>query len=689
VALADVLGFLLFTKAARHAVALVAEALGREALDPSARVHLTRVLQEVAQWRPDLLSVPLLLFLAARLASEELKDVLLADVLEPLLFTRPERLDVAIVERIETAFAASPRLKHSLALLSGLAALPASARERIRRAAVRHFPLRTAAKPVLGRQPLKVLVLNASILGQGDELVRVVPLLQALLDGNPSARVTILTKRTYLYDNTRVVPLSILDDVAIRSTLRSRFDGLLELYEPYLPELHNWRPDLRDAVDAYLEEIGSDLVLRGDLGHNRFVYQTVRLNGRDLAEEYAFDRPLLNNIYEPCLRLLTELGLPTRTGEEASSSPSLLVGVPSTDAEAVWDGLLAPTRGGQACPVALVNPFGGADRLKGYTTGRYVLLAAELAGLVREGYRVIVLPNGTPWGGRSQAEAVVALSAPDVRAKIVVAPDPAEPEGPRRLLLRERPELLYADRVMRLFKYFAARADLVVTVEGWLMHLAYNLGRRFRLVLMPGSYPYEWYPHARGPNQRLAVSLSPASGADYGATELLEDDEAAPLPHQPRKRMLQAALRGLGRLGSPRVIPLLSRAMASPDPDLRAAAAVEFGRVEPLDGGKEHLLAALRDRERRVRKVAAEVLLQRGVDCGRELGPRYADRLRAHRAAARQDWAEVERLGAAALPALAAGIEDADSAVRAEARWVLARVLERYQKATPRAEGAA
>ena len=74
---------------------------------------------------------------------------------------------------------------------------------------------------------------------------------------------------------------------------------------------------------------------------------------------------------------------------------------------------------------------------------------------------------------RGRVEAAVAriLShlARDVRGHLRVAPDPAQPKGDSaRLRLSERSTLSRADRVMRLFKYFATYVDLVVTNEGWL-----------------------------------------------------------------------------------------------------------------------------------------------------------------------------------------------------------------------------
>src|SRR5206468_6941279 len=136
--------------------------------------------------------------------------------------------------------------------------------------------------------------------------------------------------------------------------------------------------------------------------------------------------------------------------------------------------------------------------------------------------------------------------------------------------LLERPALAPADRVMRLFKYFTAYADLVVTIEGWMTHLAYSLGRPFRLHLAAQSYSFDWHPWARGPEQRLVPTLSAHSKARYSASDLLRKNDPPPLPHRARKGLLGLALAGLGRAGGPDGLALVRRAAASQDHDVRA-----------------------------------------------------------------------------------------------------------------------
>jgi hypothetical protein len=240
--------------------------------------------------------------------------------------------------------------------------------------------------------------------------------------------------------------------------------------------------------------------------------------------------------------------------------------------------------------------------------------------------------------------------------------------------LTERPDLSDADRVMRLFKYFAAYADLVVTVEGWMAHLAYNLGRPFRLALMAESQPFRWHPHGRGPGQTLVSALSPL--ADPPTTsDLLRDGSPPPLPPQPRKALLETALWSVRGPVDPDTVRLLRRVLQSDDHELRMAAVAALGRVRPLSDVTPDLLTALRDGEAGVRQATATALLDAGIDLKRELGPHYRDHLEAHRAIGSQAWGEVRRRGLAAVPALFAAVEGEPIWIRREARVVLGQVL--------------
>jgi hypothetical protein len=217
-----------------------------------------------------------------------------------------------------------------------------------------------------------------------------------------------------------------------------------------------------------------------------------------------------------------------------------------------------------------------------------------------------------------------------------------------------------------------------VTVEGWLGHLAYNLGRPFRLFAAAGSYSPDWYPRGRGPRQQIVSRLSPRSRAAYTTSALLAVDAPPPVPHRPRKGLLEVALGGLGRLQDVEAaLPPLRRALTSPDPDVRTWAIAALGRAGGL-AVKPDLLAALQDRWPPVVRQASEALLRADVDCTRELGPRYRELLEAEVDIARQDWRAVATQGPLVLPALFRAARSDDHDVRAGAKVLLREMLAEF-----------
>ncbi len=57
---------------------------------------------------------------------------------------------------------------------------------------------------------------------------------------------------------------------------------------------------------------------------------------------------------------------------------------------------------------------------------------------------------------------------------------------------------------MRQFLYFTRYAGLIVTIEGWLVHVAWCLGKPFRVLLAPYSQCEHWSPRARTIRQTIA-----------------------------------------------------------------------------------------------------------------------------------------------------------------------------------------
>lgn len=641
------------TTAAPRAWTLLTDALRDERVGSAARARLVPILSAFAQWREDLVDLDTVLALAASPALTSHRAELLDHAVERLVFCAPERFTLDRLETLTELFGHLPRYRYVLYALAGRPGVPADARAELERQLAGRFAHHEAAAAVLTGRPVRVLVAQNLGMGQGDELVRVVPLVQALLDANPALTVTMLARRIYLYDNPRVTTVAIGDDAAVRTALQQPFDGVIELHQPGWSHFTS-RADLHGALERMRMTRPPALLVQGDLGRasegrpakrSQFLHQRVELDGRDIAGPCGLDRPAFSSSYDPGHRLLAELGLPTRAAEERPRSPSLLNGAGSADAERVWAELVPPGDG----PVALVSPFGGSLPIKGFLH-QDALLAAELQGLVAEGYRVLVLPQDSEWARPAVIESALSHLASDVRGRVRVAPDPAGPDVATRLALVERPAFSSADRVMRLFKYFAGYADLVVTVEGWLAHLAHLLGRPFRLFRAAGSFTPDWLPHGRGPTQRLVPALSPRALGAHARSALLGPADPSPLAHFPRKHLLEIALAGLDRAGREGVA-LLRRALTSPDANIRAGAVAALGR-RAAAAHKPDLLAALADRSPLVLREAADALLRDAVDCSRELGPRYASLLQAYADGAREKWEAVTPLGPLALPVL-------------------------------------
>jgi hypothetical protein len=650
-------------------------------LGPAVRARLLALVEPFVQWREDLVGLDGILALAEVSPLASHRALLLDDGIERFAFCVPEAFTEERLRRLHALFGEVPRYRYLLYTLAARRHLGPAERAALASWLRGRFPAQATAGAVLRPRPMRVLVVLNVGQGQGDDVVRLAPLLQGLLDANPGLTITLATWRPYLYDNPRVTAISIKDDAAVAAALRAPYEGIVEFFQPEWPRF-TFRGDLHASIERVRLEHPPAFAIEGDLGRacegrpgerSPFLYQRVEIAGRDIAQVRGLDQKVHRSTYEPALRLLAELGLPQRVADEPSTTPSVLTGAPSADAERVWARLRAS---GPGRPVALVNPFGGSGPTKGFLA-QGTLLAAELTALVEEGYRVVLVPNGTAWGGPAAVDDALALLAGHARVHVAVAPDPKEADEAGRLALHERADLPYADRVMRLFKYFTAYADLVVTVEGWMAHFAYIHGRPFRLFVAAGSFSSDWYPHGRSREQRLVTALSPHARAQHDAIGLLRERDPAPLPHRPRKELLGLAVGGLGRAGGPEAVALLRRVLASPDPDVREWAVAALGRCETASV-KAALLAALDDPAPGVVREAADALLRSSVDCARELGSRYREQLQLHADLARGRWDTVRAAGSAALPALFRGAKSDHRDTRREAKSLLRELVAPY-----------
>ncbi|HVB65094.1 MAG TPA: HEAT repeat domain-containing protein [Nitrolancea sp.] len=614
------------------------------------------LLQALSDWRPDMLDLATLLATAERVEGRE-ASALFHTLLAPLLLADPAGIDLDTLRRacaLPTDLYAARYLVATLAYHDGASN---DVRAWARQVSVDWFPLGDAWRRLFRRQPLHVLCVQNISDGQGDEMIRTVPLLQALLDDQPETRVTLITDRAYLYGHPRIQTISFDERARIGAVLRQRFDGLIEFYEPCVPHL-NHDTDLAAQLRNWRNAANLRFDFQSSKGWTQFTFDSVRLGGTEWAESFQFNRLLGNSVYDPVMRLIAELGLPLRIGEQSPRSAPVLIGRDWGAADAAWDETISGNITRR--PLALLNPFGGNAALKGFVRQKFDDLAALVQSLIDDGYFVVICPNGTAWGSRDLIENLLNRLAGDVRGYVGIAPDPAISD----LVETEddlRRETARASETIRSFISFVSRADLIVTVEGWMMHAAYLLGRPYRLLLLPRSGDRSWQPWGRSQHQRVW---------------LLHGDPALdhpPLPEPPRKA---AWLALLNRVTDPAWSDRLSEIEQTADPDIRRAAVRALGR----SGGSaivHHLASLLADRSSMTRSGVAEALLNFQRDAVGRDGVPSAAILEAYRligATQFTDWGALMRQGPTALPALYAALHGDEPVYRREAAIVLERI---------------
>ena len=652
----QLLELLVSTPAATALPALLGRALRVPDVHPRWSGKAVALLADLVVWRPQALTVQDALDLAQAMPAEHRHAVFHA-VVEPLLLAHPRAIDPDALRRAARLPEDVSEARYLAAALADHPATRDATRAAARELSADHLPLRAAWERLGGKRALRVLCIQNIADAQGDEIVRTVPLLQALLDAHAATRVTLITARPYLYGHERLEAVSFDDRETISRALVTPADVIIDFFEPDLRHL-NHDADLEDAVSALRDAQPPLLDIRAAKGWNRFHFASVRLRGLEWVAALLLDRPGPGGVYVPALRLIAELGLPLRIGEQTPRSGPVLGGGESPEADAAWQVAIAGNR--QRRPVALLNPFGGASAGKGFVAETYPDLAARVAALVDEGYFVVLCLNGRPWGSREATDALIACLPAGCREFVALGPDPAEPGLPVAKGSASTTGLSHAGAVMRQIVGFAARADLVVTVEGWMMHASYLLGRPYRLLMLPESHGREWLPWGRSAGQRIwPFTGDHASGRP-------------PLPEQPRKFVW---LRLLDRLYGDDWLELLGTVCRGADSDLRAAAARALGRFDGPEAVAE-LLRLLGDPSHRVRAQAAGALLDgHGACLGRGEVP-AAPLLEAYRriGAERPDWAAVYRIGQSAEPALLAGLHGDDPVIRREAAVLLERM---------------
>jgi hypothetical protein len=648
----EVLEFLLATPFAPTLLKQVTALASQPGLSREVYAELCRVLEYAAAWAAPLLEVVAVASMAEAEHLRPYRDRLCDRVIVPALYASGESADPALLERIHRLYGKNPGLFYLLYTINQWRQFPAAVRDGAAGTLREHFPWHDEAARRLGGEGRRVLVIHNINDGQGDEILRWVPLVQAFLDFNPKLEAVVVSRRVYLGAHPRLTMISIANRPAVDEVLEQPFDAVIDFFESNITEL-NQDVGLESRIQKHVRERKPFLFASSTKGFNHGVFERVEFDARPIVETAGLNAQRVKNIYETTSRLIAELGLPLRCGEDPPASEFVLAGLDWPEARMGWRTLVERNTAGR--PVAMMNVFGGTEKLKGFVEQTFDAAAAEIQRLAGEGYFVVLIPNGTAWGTAACALELADRIPPECRKHVTIAPAPTG-SGEVHESIPGAPPLGHHDYVMRQFFYFARYADLIVTVEGWLMHVAWCLGKPYRVLMAPYSHLHEWHPYARTRRQGVQSLSRQGSGR-------LDQSAPPPLVEQPRRFILLFLLREFGNAADPAALPLLRKALASPDRNLRGAAAEALARFSGPDAASE-LPPLLEDSWCGVRAAAAEGLLKRpdavSIPQGTLLAHLYIGQ-------AQRDWKAVLVLGEAALPALEAARRDDDLVVRREA----------------------
>lgn len=510
---------------------------------------------------------------------------------------------------------------------------------------------------IFNKEGARILVIHNIVDGQGDEMVRTFALLQALLDGFPKLRIVLFTDRSYLYGHPRIETLSIFDSGALAALMDQRWDGVIDFFEPYL-SANSYNVRAHELISSHVRMHHPHFFIWARKNVNHFVYESVSIGGKEFASEFGVKSRLIPLNYECTSRLIAHLGLPSRFAEETPIAG--FIGQTTSSVphfEDSWDALKQRLAIEGSSRIAVVNVFGGRNAMKGFQLDARDRAASILRCLIEEGFGVVMVSNGTAWGGSAAIEEVCARLTESVRTKLVTAPILPNPQ-----------------ENMRQLKYFVAFSDLVVTVEGWMMHLAYSLGKPYRLLMAPYSYPAEWHPHLRTPRQWIWNAPVQRAFNSDSLTQAWLSPATPSAVHHPEKLMLARAVHLWELLPAETVEDLFVYWMRSNDKDIRKSVTTARGKI---DAGRfsEDLLNTLSDPNHQVRAAAATALLHSKLDLSDRLSADWQSVLRAYQLIGEFRFRDAGALGKPAEAALRACESGDEDEVKRDARVVLNAML--------------
>lgn len=586
----------------------------------------------------------------------EERDLLLLFVISPIVLARPESITLEAIQQLTKSWSEPQHARYLLASIAGHQSAQQLVRDLARDVSNDWFALRGRWQEILATEKPSIICVQNICDGQGDEIVRVVPLLQALLDEFPQAEATVVTDRGYLYRHSRITTVSFDESDRVRDLVRRGADILIDYSERSQSHL-NYDQELIKFMDSVRQFSPPKVDVRADKGANHFTFGRFDVNGIDWAAALGVDEPVGPSVYDPVFRLIAELGLPLRVGTQHPRSQPVLDGLHTDEIEAAWTEIANLNLENR--PNALLNPFGGSAELKGLTQRKYPDLARLVESLINDGYFVIICPNGQPWGSAASISHVLTILPEELRRYVTVseeAPGSARMTG--EIFSNGFPRTP-GEFIQQLIS-FVGHSDLVVTVEGWMMHVAYLTGKPYRLLTTGASELERWQPWGAGSEQRRWVFAGDATL------------DRIPLPEEPRKRAWLELIRRITALDW---IAYLKNASTTEDVDIRVAIVKTIGRIGDTFTSS-WLATRLDDSSIGVRAAAAEALLHRHRESLGFEGLPDAELLETYRLIGSNPprWQEVIALGTRSLEALHEVLGVEEPVIRREAALCIERI---------------
>jgi hypothetical protein len=499
------------------------------------------------------------------------------------------------------------------------------------------------------REKPRLLVVQNISDNQGDEILRVHPILQAFLDGFPELEATLLTDRLYLYDHQRIRLRTIHDLQFLTDSLSEPWDGVIIFFEPY-HATNCYNIAAQELIQSHLQTTEPPFFLWARKGDNCFVFESLKVNGEELASKFGINKRLLPLNYDSTMRLIECLGLPLRLAEDIPIAGAVAADQIPKEIDESWESFKEKFKANGRGSVALLNFFGGSEPLKGFTEASFEKLPAMMKSLVDEGYGLLVVSNGESWGSEEKIQQVLDLLDEHTRKHTIALPN-----------------LSNAQQNMRRIKHFVAQSDLIVTIEGWMMHLAYMLGKRFRILVASYSGPWEWYPPARTLNQRRWI---PPIEVTVRRELAFNRADQMPQIHYPEKSLLEAAFKAWSHLTVSEVDKILSYWMMSQDRSIRNWVVMARGQIDSSHYRKE-IANALDDPHHIVRGTAATALLRDSTDLSSDLGPDWEATLKAYQFVCTYNFSAAQKIGAPAIRAIRACLTGDDRQLKRDAEVIL------------------